>query len=210
MIRRRAIFRPTIKPKLLLSVIAASVGIATILGWFGTAARGSSVSGPRILLISKSDSSTPLLEETIGRLERSGFTVTDDVQTALSLSASPEAIAFLVTREKFGAVPTSLWASLYSRHVIVGGLDVSLHELQPLALPGSVAGQARLRYTPNRAIFSFVYSTGDCGRGAMSDWLDNWNLSGLLQQRALEIANSTRPNVPGLDCPADRFTGGNP
>jgi hypothetical protein len=180
-------------------LIAAACAIAAVAGAFATSwwqregAQSSSVNGARILLVGPNEEFSPAVASSVQQLRAGGFTVID---------------AFLVTRAAFADVPPTFWADLYSRHVIVGGLDVSLYELQPLARSGSTAGTARLQYTPTRPIFSFMYSAGGCARGAMSDWLDNWNLSGIIQQRALEIANSTSLDRLDTNCPADIGAGG--
>jgi hypothetical protein len=195
-------------------LIAAACAIAVVAGAFATSlwqregAQSSSVNGARILLVSPNEDFSPAVASSVQQLRAGGFTVIDDPTKASFAASAPGTVAFLVTRAAFADVPPTLWADLYSRHVIVGGLDVSLHELQPLARPGSTAGTARLQYTPTRPIFSFMYSAGGCARGAMSDWLENWNLSAIIQQRALEIANSTSLDRPDANCPADIAAGG--
>jgi hypothetical protein len=165
--------------------------------------------GDRVLLIAFGDKALPVVGDTIESFEASGFRVTDNVQAAMVLLDSPDLTAFFVTRASFGAVPAGRWQSLYESHVLVGGLDVSLHELQPLTRPGAPVGSARLEYTPDRPIFAFLHSRGNCGSGAMSDWLDNWrNLSAVVEGRVREISRSESAEVSAYpsDCPPVRPT----
>ena len=83
-------------------------------------------------------------------------------------------------------MPEATWASLYWRHVIVGALNVSLHELQPLA-QGTAPGPGRLQYTPQRAIFSILYTSNGCGTGATSDWLNAYDVAGIAGMRVAQI-----------------------
>jgi hypothetical protein len=190
-----------------LALAALTAAIVVSAGDLATT-RARSAPGERIILVAEADTRQPILSRTISEFEAIGFTVHRDVNSALAVSESPTLVAFFVTRATYNDIPSSTWQSLYARHVIVGGLDISLHELQPLALPGSRVGSGRLRHNPERPIFSFLYSLGACGRGAMSDWLDNWpNLGGFVQQRALEIALAGTRGQPDIDCPADQLSG---
>jgi hypothetical protein len=86
-----------------------------------------------------------------------------------------------------------VWAALYGRDVIVGGLNISLHELQPRAQPGSTGGTARVRYTPERAILTLMYWSNKCGSGATSDWLRAYDVAGMADGRAAQIAECASP-----------------
>jgi hypothetical protein len=196
-------FRRLLRPAAGLAVV---VFVATIVLDFdsNTTTRATSAVGERVLLISEADANNPIVAGAISSLEGVGFTVLSDAQDALARAASPRVVAFFVTRGAFPNVPASTWQALYARRAIIGGLDVSLHELQPLVRPGMEAGSARLKYNPDRPIFSFLYSLGGCGRAAMSDWLDNWpELGALVQERALEISAAGSRGLPN-DCPADQ------
>jgi hypothetical protein len=205
--RRPAPRRSLLAVGLALAFVTSAVYLA---GWRGTATHATSASGERILLLSPDDVTRAVVSDAVAKFEAAGFTAIYDAQTALQLADSPRLVAFFVTRTTFASVPSAVWRSLYLRNVIVGGLDVSLHDLQPLAMPGTQAGSSRVKFNPDRPIFSFLYSLGGCGRGAMSDWLDNWpNLTGVIQQRALEIATANSRGLSDVDCPADQPLGGN-
>jgi hypothetical protein len=91
-------------------------------------------------------------------------------------------------------VPQGVWQELYDRGVVIGALDVSLHELQPLAVPGAQAGSARLKYTPERPVFSIMFQSG-CISWAMSDWLDVWDVADIVDWRLLDIAEAKRSST---------------
>jgi hypothetical protein len=148
----------------------------------------SGIAGGAVLLVTDADRSDPQIQRSIAAFEGAGYLVTNNSKLATHAAAGENTTIFLTTRRAFAEVPVTTWATLYQRSAIVGGINVSLHELQPLADPGSRAGDARLPFTPERAIFSLLFSAGDCGRGAMSDWLDNWNVPGIIQVRAAQIA----------------------
>jgi len=93
----------------------------------------------------------------------------------------------MTTRRTFNDVPEATWTELYGRGVVIGGINLSRSEL----LIQEPASQS-LRYTPDRAIFSFAYRSGDCGNGSTSDWLDNWDLPGIIGVRVDQIAPCAR------------------
>jgi len=189
------------------ALAAAVVVIATLVvlgsALVSTAGGTQATAGTKTILIQASDRLGPL-GAAIERLEASGFSATSDTSTALQAASRADSAALLVTRATFKDVPAETWAELYERGVIVGGLDVSLHELQPLARPGTKAGWGRLAYTPERPIFSFMFSLGGCGFGAMSDWIREWDLGGLIQWRAAEVAASPARGTSNAGCPLDQ------
>jgi hypothetical protein len=204
---RRLVFRTLLLLAPIVALVALS-GTYFLGGGRASSTKASSATGQRILLVS-SDESDPLIARSIADLASAGFTVLADPRQALQAASAQDVVAFFVTRDAFATVPGATWRTLYQRSVIVGGLNVSLAELQPLILPGTTAGSGRVKYTADRAIFSLMYSLGGCGRGAMSDWLDNWpHLSGVVQQRALEVAAAESRGLPDVDCPADKRAGG--
>jgi hypothetical protein len=141
-----------------------------------------------MLVVASRDRDDPVVSSAIDRLQKAGFQTTDDADRAVSrvLAADPPG-AFVVTRSVFFDVPASDWRDLYGRGDIVGGLDVSLYELRPRADPLGSTGSARLRYTPEQPIFSLMFSKA-CRTGAMSDWLDGWDLAGVIDMRLAELA----------------------
>ena len=101
--------------------------------------------------------------------------------------ADRDLTAFLVSRSRFEMVPADTWRDLYAKHVVIGGLDVSLHEIQHLARPGHLAGDARLAFTPGEPIFSLLYSARDGGRGATSSWLNAFDVACLAESTVAEV-----------------------
>jgi hypothetical protein len=194
----------SLKRRLALTVVL--IGLVVALGLIVVEPRTRSharpvVTGSKILLVSQADQSSARLASAIDNLSKAGFTVTETADPTSAFAPVPngQVAVFFVTRGAFGQVSPSTWASLYAQHTVIGGLDVSLHELQPLAIPGSVAGQGRLRYTSSRAIFSLMYNAPNCASGAMSDWLDDWDVGKIAQQRMLDVAN---PLAHGGTCTA--------
>ncbi len=167
------------------------------LGFFALLASGPPVSRASttqsILLTSASED---YLSGSIDELIAAGFTATSSLAQAEQL-IGPNTRAFIVTRGAFASVPADLWQRLYDSGIVVGGLDVSLHELQPLARPGRVAGWGRLRYTPTRPIFSLMYRSGCTGSGGFSDWMKNWNIAAVVQQKERYAA----PVPTSQNCP---------
>ena len=140
----------------------------------------------KVLLITAADRTDPQLRETIDGFRAWGYYVTARTDAALRASRNEDLTVFMATRRAFDAVPESTWSEMYGRHVVVGGLNVSLHELQPLA-DGTSAGTSRVRFTPERAIFSMLYTSRGCGTGATSDWLREYNVAGIAAWRAQQI-----------------------
>lgn len=175
--------------------VLISAGIATAafmrLSFSRQAGAEQALTGVKILLIGDQDRLDPRLTLAIANLRNSGFIVTSDSTSALSLANNQRIDAFFVTRGRLAEVPSTVWASLYSRGVLIGGIDVSLHELRPLVMPGQLAGSGWLKYTPSRPIFSLIYGRG-CRQGAMSDWLDNWDdtIVQIVELRLQEIATA--------------------
>jgi hypothetical protein len=172
-----------------LLLVTFVLGGYLILGLLDDVGAQTSIDGTRVLLVSPADEANSALAPSINELRASGFNVTSDVQQALFLTSQPEIAAFIVTRQAFPSVPASAWADLYDKGVLIGGLDVSLHELWPLADPGRKVGEARLRYTPLRPIFSILYAKG-CREGAMPDWLDAYNISAVINLRLAELSTT--------------------
>ena len=162
------------------------VALAVVAGIFVVASSlwiGRSPSPPQILLVSPEDRSDAQLRETIAGFRAAGYYVTEHADAALRASRNEEATVLMTTGRTFNAVPETTWNELYGQGVVIGGINVSRSEL----LIQEPASQS-LRYTPDRAIFSFVYRSGDCGNGSTSDWLDNWDLPGII---GLRLAQTT-------------------
>jgi hypothetical protein len=177
----------------LLAVVA--LGALAYLLYQTTVGAETVVSGEKILLVGETEQSDGRFGSTIERLEDAGFQVTTDDAVIQSLSDRNVA-AFLVTRSQYGKVPAEAWQRLYSTHVLVGGLDVSVPELDKTIFDRQ-AGSSWLPYTPERPVFAFMYLAKDCSLGVMSDWLDNWdNLAQVMESRMAQIANS----VGDQDC----------
>jgi len=147
---------------------------------------GESRDPDKVLLLTTADRTDPQLRDTIAEFAAWGYYVTERADAALRASRDEDLIVFVATWRAFDVVPESSWREMYGRHVVVGGLDVSLHELQPLT-HGTAAGTSRVRYTPERAIFSMLYTSSGCGTGATSDWLREYNVAGIAAWRAEQI-----------------------
>lgn len=128
----------------------------------------------RLLLVTPDEAQGERLGPAIERFEAAGFEVTHDVARVEALVQAGGVSAMFVTHETFDDLPVQTWRDLYLDHAIVGGLDVSLHQLGPLANPSRPVGASWLHYTPERPIFSLLYQSSDCATGIMSDWLHNW------------------------------------
>jgi hypothetical protein len=163
--------------RFVVSVVA--VGFLVVAG---SLLVGGSTSVDKVLLLTAADRTDPQLRETITGFAAAGYYVTDRPDAALRAARSANLSVFMATRRTLHSVPETAWSELYGRDVVIGGINVSLLELNPV-----VAGSGRLRYTPDRAIFSFAYWSSDCGNGATSDWLDNWNLPGIISMRVEQI-----------------------
>ncbi len=160
-------------------LLSAMVAVAWLV--LGLAHGGGSVSaalGPKVLLVAEGEDDDPWVRDAVHDLVAGGFDVTSDPEVAIRAVEAPGTEAFVATRAAFASVPRETWSRVYGNGGVVGGLDVSLKELQPLAT-GTEAGSARLAYTPGRPIFSLLRGYEGCV-SAMSDWLDNWPVADLV------------------------------
>ncbi len=181
-----------------------------IAGYFflytdGTSSAEEAVMGEEILLVSNSAQEQPEVNTAIDNLVKAGFEKSTDADTTLQKLRNDNVAVFAVTQGAYNEVPSTMWADLYSRHVVILGLNVSLADLQPYVI-GSAPGPIR-HPTADRSIFSVMVEYPNCGFGFMSDWLDHWNnLAALLESRAAYVGS-----VPTLsDCPPFTLPGEEP
>lgn len=128
--------------------------------------------------------------------ERAGFT---SVQTQSEVQAAiGDATRAVVVTPRGLALIADVAPELLSRGVLLGGLNVSLHEILPLADPQAEVRDGWLRSSGEREIFSLVYRTR-CAESRFSDWLDNWDPVALTIRRA-DVAAAVRVEHQALAC----------
>ena len=154
---------------------------------------GSPPPGRRILLTGPQEAGRN--GASIDGLRRAGFTVVDRPETAQQLLAEDDVVAVITTREAFSSVPTAAWSALYQSGVLVGGIDVSLHELQPIT-SGRKAGSGRLEFNPARPIFSLLVQHEGCYFSSFSDWADNYDVAAMVKAKLEWLCSLPS----GIDC----------